>query len=93
MSCVWMVRMLGVSYLTAPWCAPCKTFGPTIEKVAEELNIEVDKIDVDLNPEKAMEFGIMSVPATVWWKDGQYIRSFMGAMTEPQLRSFVANLA
>lgn len=85
--------MLGVSYLTAPWCGPCKSFGPTIEKVADELNIDVDKIDVDLNPEKAVEFGIMSVPATVWWKDGHYVAMKIGAMTEPQLRTFVANLA
>lgn len=84
--------MIGVSYLTAPWCAPCTVFGPSLEKVAEELNIEVDKINVDMNPEKAVEFGIMSVPATVWWKDGQYVKMKIGAMTEPVLRQFIAAL-
>lgn len=84
--------MIGVSYLTAPWCGPCISFGPTIEKVAEELDIEVDKINVDLNPEKAVEFGIMSVPATVWWKDGHYVKMKIGAMSETALRSFIATL-
>ena len=84
--------MLGVTYLTAPWCTPCSTFGPTLERVAEELNIEVDKVNVDLNPEKAAEMGIMSVPATVWWKDGRYVKMKIGAMAELPLRQFIATL-
>lgn len=84
--------MLGVTYLSAPWCTPCATFGPTLLRVAEELNVEVNKVNVDLNPEVAVEMGILSVPATVWWKDGHYVKMKLGAMAEPALRSFIATL-
>lgn len=84
--------MIGVTYLSAPWCSPCKVFGPTLERVAEELNVEVSKVNVDLNPEVAVEMGILSVPATVWWKNGEYVKSKIGAMAEPALRTFIATL-
>lgn len=83
--------MLTVHYFTAPWCGPCKVFGPRLEKFAEVNNINLVKHNVDDNPPEVQEFGIMSVPTTIWLdKDGKLIVFKVGALTENQMEEFVS---
>jgi thiol-disulfide isomerase/thioredoxin len=52
-------------YFSAPWCAPCKAMGPVVEQVTGKLNIGVQKINVDDEPELAEKYGVRAVPTLV----------------------------
>src|SRR4051794_4229976 len=81
--------------LWAEWCGPCRTLGPTIEKVVAETNgaVELAKIDVDSNPQVSQAFKVQSIPAVYAIKDRQVVDSFIGALPEAAVREFVARLA
>ena len=72
----------------AVWCAPCKMFAPTFEKLQQEYcnDFIFAKINVDENPLIAQSFGITSIPTTILLKDGQLLRKFIGAMNYPSLK-------
>lgn len=57
----------------ADWCGPCKMLGPVIEALAEEYDGKVvaGKVNVDEEPELAQQFGIMSIPTVIFFKDGK----------------------
>ena len=59
----------------APWCRPCLQLTPTLEKVAEALGdrAKVVKMDIDANPEAAVQLGIMSIPALLLFKNGRRV--------------------
>ncbi|MCA9540042.1 MAG: thioredoxin [Myxococcales bacterium] len=77
--------------LWAPWCGPCKTLGPALEKLANEYRgaFELVKINVDESPQVAMAFRVQSIPTVYLFQDGQPLDGFQGALTEPQLRKFL----
>ena len=78
----------------AEWCAPCRTLGPVLEKVAEESGGEflLAKMDVDANPMVAGQFGIRSIPTVIAFADGRPVDSFMGAIPEPTVREWIGRL-
>ncbi|MEX0825283.1 MAG: thioredoxin [Acidimicrobiia bacterium] len=78
----------------AEWCGPCKTLGPTLEKVAEAHRgaFELVKIDVDANQALAAQFGIKSIPTVMAFKNGKPVGQFMGAIPETQVRQWVDTL-
>lgn len=80
--------------LWAPWCGPCKSLGPILEKVIGETQglVELAKVNVDENPEVSAAFQVQSIPAVYAMKDGQVIDGFMGALGEPQVVEFVQRL-
>jgi putative thioredoxin len=75
----------------APWCGPCKTLGPVLEKLAADYNgaFVLAKVDVDQEQELAAAFQIRSVPTVMLVKDGQLVDGFPGALPEGQLREFL----
>ena len=75
----------------APWCGPCKTLGPVLEKleVAYEGRFKLVKIDSDQEQQLASMFGIRSIPTCVLMMGGRPVDGFMGAQTEGQLREFL----
>ena len=75
----------------APWCGPCKTLGPLLEKLAADYNgaFLLAKIDVDKEQELAAAFQIRSVPTVMLVKGGQLVDGFPGALPEGQLREFL----
>jgi len=78
----------------APWCEPCKTLGPILEKIvnATQGKVKLVKVDIDQNQEIATQMRIQSIPAVFAFKDGQPIDGFVGAQTESQVKSFVERL-
>lgn len=80
--------------LWAPWCGPCKSLGPILEKVIGETQglVELAKVNVDENPEVGAAFQVQSIPAVYAMKDGQVVDGFMGAMGEPEVVEFVQRL-
>lgn len=77
--------------LWAPWCGPCRTLGPMIEKIVAETNGEVilAKVNVDENPQLSQMFQVQSIPAVHAVKDKRVVGSFLGAQGEDYVRSFV----
>ncbi len=77
--------------LWAPWCGPCKTLGPMIEKIVDETNGKVllAKINVDENPQASAAFRVQSIPAVYALVQGQIADGFMGAQPEETIREFV----
>jgi putative thioredoxin len=79
----------------APWCGPCKTLGPLLEKleVAYAGRFRLGKLNSDEQPEIAGQlsqmFGVRSIPFCVLFKDGQPIDGFVGALPESQVRQFL----
>ncbi|HSN32075.1 MAG TPA: tetratricopeptide repeat protein [Ideonella sp.] len=79
----------------APWCGPCKTLGPVLEKleVAYAGRFRLGKLNSDEQPEIAGQlsqmFGVRSIPFCVLFKDGQPIDGFVGALPEAQVRGFL----
>ena len=77
--------------LWAPWCGPCRTLGPIIEKVCDETNGEVvlTKVNIDENPAIAQAFGVQSIPLVVALRDGQPVDGFLGAQPEHMVREWI----
>jgi thioredoxin 1 len=66
----------------AEWCGPCRMVGPVVEEIAKEYEGKavVGKLNVDHNPKIATEFGIMSIPALLFFKNGQVVDKQVGAV-------------
>jgi len=63
----------------AEWCGPCKMMAPIIHEIADENpDITVGKVDVDEAGELAMQFGIMSIPTILVFKNGEIAETFIG---------------
>ena len=77
--------------LWAPWCGPCKTLGPIIEKVIDETGGKVilAKVNVDENPGLSQAFKVQSIPAVYALKDGAVVDGFMGSYPEHAVKEFV----
>lgn len=74
----------------ATWCGPCKMLSPILEELASDRNnIKFVKMDVDENPNIAKEFGIMSVPTLVLFKDGQEIAKQTGFLPKDSLQNWI----
>ena len=80
--------------LWAPWCGPCRTLGPIIEKVvdATEGKVVLVKVNVDENPQISAAFRVQSIPAVYALRNGQVVDGFVGAVPERDVERFVQTL-
>ena len=80
--------------LWAPWCGPCKSLGPILEKVIEDTNEKVvlAKVNIDENPGVAGAFKVQSIPAVFAIQNKDVVSSFIGAQGEEAVREFVQQL-
>lgn len=71
----------------ADWCMPCMMMSPIIDDMAEQFEgrVKIAKVDIGENESIAKEFGISSIPAFVFIKDGKVVSQEMGAMAEEDL--------
>lgn len=78
----------------APWCGPCKTLGPIIEKSVKSANgkVKLVKMNIDDHPQIAGQLGIQSIPAVIAFDKGQPVDGFVGALPESQVTGFIERL-
>jgi thioredoxin 1 len=72
---------LSVIDFWAPWCGPCLALGPTIDALSKEYEgkVNVGKVNVDENPQLSINYGITSIPAVLFIKNGQVVDKQVGA--------------
>lgn len=65
----------------APWCAPCRTIAPFIDKLADEFagQVKVVKLNVDENPRTAQQFSVQSIPTVIVFRNGEVLERRVGA--------------
>ncbi len=75
----------------APWCGPCRTLGPVLEKLAEEANggFLLAKVDSDRSPRVAARYRVRSIPNVILFKDREAVDQFTGALPEAHVRAFL----
>jgi putative thioredoxin len=80
--------------LWAPWCEPCKTLGPILEKYCDATNgkVVLAKVNVDENPSISMAFQVQSIPAVFILKDGAVMDGFVGAKPDHAIKEIVEAL-
>lgn len=71
----------------ADWCGPCQMMGPVIEEISEELDgkAKVGKINVDENPDVAVEYNVMSIPTLIIFKNGKEVKRYVGVTSKEEL--------
>ncbi len=76
----------------APWCAPCRAVGPTVDAVADEHagKAKVGKVNIDDHPAIAAKFGVQSIPTIIVVKDGQVTDTFVGIRDQQTLSDALA---
>ena len=81
--------------LWAPWCGPCTTLGPMLEKAVADTGgaVELVKVNVDENPQISQAFQVQSIPAVFAISGGQVVDQFIGALPEAEVAAFVQRLA
>ena len=75
----------------ADWCGPCKMIAPSVHDMAEEYDgqLNVAKLDVDNAPSIALKYGVRSIPALIFFKDGQPVDQIVGAVPKGVLKKKV----
>jgi len=78
----------------APWCGPCKTLGPMLEKLVKRAGglIKMVKVNVDDNQGLAGQLRVQSVPTVFAFKEGRPVDAFAGALPESQIQAFIDKL-
>ncbi|MFJ1753831.1 thioredoxin [Kitasatospora sp. NPDC088134] len=72
---------------TADWCPPCRMIAPVLAELAveQEGRLKIVSLDVDANPETQAAYGVLSMPTLMVFKDGEPVRSLVGARAKARL--------
>ena len=74
----------------ASWCGPCRMLSPVVDEIAQENDaIAVGKINVDEQPELASQFGVMSIPTLMVFKDGKAVNTSVGVVPKAKILSML----
>ncbi|MDD1965222.1 thioredoxin TrxC [Pseudomonas putida] len=77
----------------ADWCGPCKSFAPTFEQAAAQLQgrVRLAKLDSEANQQLSAQLGIRSIPSLILFRNGREVARQSGAMPLPQLTAWLAS--
>jgi thioredoxin-like negative regulator of GroEL len=78
-----------LEYFTAPWCQPCKTFGPIVEKVNHFKPGLIEKIDIQKNPER-LPNDVLGIPTVIMYNGNTEVARFSGAKSESELLDWIS---
>ena len=72
----------------APWCGPCRMVAPIVDELADEYEgkIAFFKLNVDDNPRIASQYGVMSIPTLIIFKDGKPVSNIVGFRPKAELK-------
>ena len=74
----------------ADWCGPCRMLSPIVDQVAEQHSeVKVGKIDIDAQPELANQFGVMSIPTLIVFKNGQKVNESVGLIPKENIEALL----
>ncbi len=72
----------------APWCGPCRIIAPHLEELNNERqDLRVVKLNVDENPQTAAQYGVMSIPTLILFKNGEVAKQVVGALPKARLQA------
>ena len=72
----------------APWCGPCKMIGPAVEELGKEYakHMKIGKINIDEDSKTASQFGVMSIPTLIFFKNGKAVDQVVGILSKVELK-------
>ena len=78
----------------ADWCGPCKMLAPVIEALAGELEgkVKIGKLNVDDASETARQYGIMSIPTLLYFKNGEVVNKTVGVVSKTEIEQIINSL-
>lgn len=78
----------------ANWCGPCKMLSPIISEIADTFSdsVKVCKVNVDDNQDLAMKYNIMSIPALLFFKNGEIVKNIVGYHQKAELENIIKSL-
>ncbi len=72
----------------APWCGPCRVVAPVLEEIADQRDdLRIVKLNVDENQRTAAQFGVLSIPTMILFKNGQPAKTIIGAYPKKKLEA------
>jgi len=79
----------------AEWCGPCKMIAPALEEISDELGgkVKIAKLNIDDNPQLAVQFGVRSIPMLAMFKNGQIADIKVGASPKTALNAWISSAA
>jgi len=78
----------------APWCGPCHMVSPILEQLASEYSgrVKIAKLNVDENPSTATQYSIRSIPTLLFFRDGKFVKSLVGALPKGEIEGHLQSL-
>jgi len=75
----------------APWCGPCRMIAPVVEELSNENQgtFKIGKVNIDDNPDVAMNYNVSSIPTLMIFKDGQVVERFVGVQPKSRLQQAI----
>ncbi|EPF32153.1 thioredoxin [Treponema maltophilum ATCC 51939] len=75
----------------APWCGPCRMVSPLVDEIANEIDYaKVGKVNVDEQSELAAQYGVMSIPTLIVFKNGRIAQQAVGARDKTGIRALLS---
>ena len=78
----------------AEWCGPCRMLSPVVSEIAEKYDgkVKIGKLNIDENMSIAQAYQVMSIPTFKLFKNGEVVNTMIGAMSEKDLESKIAEI-
>lgn len=76
----------------ATWCGPCQMIAPVVEEIAKQGNVKVGKVNVDEEQDLAIEYGVMSIPTLIFFKNGNKVKEAVGFHSKSELKEIINGL-
>ncbi len=73
----------------ADWCGPCQQMAPMMEELAEEIDVQILKLNVDEEPNLAQKYGIMSIPTLIFFREGQAEKKSIGVVDKAEIKEMI----